>query len=65
MRNGAIFLRLNWMANLSTPGLQSSAGLMVNYLYDASLEETASRATQFEKSQWIQTGDEVIRILDI
>jgi malonyl-CoA decarboxylase len=32
--NGARLERLNPLANLSRPGLQQSAGLMVNYLYD-------------------------------
>ena len=32
--NGARLQRLNWMGDLSERGLQQSAGLMVNYLYD-------------------------------
>lgn len=63
LRNGAMFLRLNWMGNPSTPGLQSSAGLMVNYRYDASLETTAKRAVTFEKSQIVETGEEVNKVL--
>ena len=65
LRNGAKFLRLNWMGNPSTPGLQSSAGLMVNYRYDASLDATAKRASTFEKTQVVETGDEVNKILTI
>ena len=34
MGNGAEFHRLNWMGNPSLAGLRSSAGMMVNYLYD-------------------------------
>lgn len=42
MGNGAEFHRLNWMGNPSLSGLQSSAGMMVNYLYDLpSLEANA------------------------
>ncbi|HSH42771.1 MAG TPA: malonyl-CoA decarboxylase [Arenicellales bacterium] len=32
--NGASLDRLNWLANLSEPGLRQSAGIMVNYLYN-------------------------------
>ena len=32
--NGAILQRLNWLGNASEKGLQESAGLMVNYLYN-------------------------------
>ncbi|MGI9483570.1 MAG: malonyl-CoA decarboxylase [Hyphomicrobiales bacterium] len=32
--NGARLERINWMADLSSRGLQQSAGIMVNYLYD-------------------------------
>jgi hypothetical protein len=38
------------MGNPSTPGLQSSAGLMVNYQYDAQLEQIESSAGRFESS---------------
>ena len=32
--NGARLERLNWMADASANGLQQSAGIMVNYVYD-------------------------------
>ncbi len=32
--NGARLQRLNWLADLSERGLEQSAGMMVNYLYD-------------------------------
>ena len=32
--NGARLERLNWLADTSANGLQQSAGLMVNYVYD-------------------------------
>ena len=32
--NGAQLERINWLADVSTRGLQRGAGLMVNYLYD-------------------------------
>ncbi len=34
LRNGARLERVNWLADTSANGLQQSAGLMVNYLYD-------------------------------
>ena len=36
LSNGAIIERLNWMGDRSKNGLNQSAGLMVNYLYDLS-----------------------------
>lgn len=32
--NGAMLRRLNWLGNTSLAGLERSAGIMVNYLYD-------------------------------
>ena len=34
LSNGARVERLNWLGDVSEKGLQQSAGLMVNYLYD-------------------------------
>ncbi|KAG3106245.1 hypothetical protein PI124_g13880 [Phytophthora idaei] len=34
VRNGAIFERINWQADLSKKGLAQSAGMMINYKYD-------------------------------
>ena len=34
LSNGARIERINWMADMSANGLNQSAGLMVNYLYD-------------------------------
>jgi malonyl-CoA decarboxylase len=36
LSNGARIERLNWLGDVSTKGLQQSAGLMVNYLYKLS-----------------------------
>jgi malonyl-CoA decarboxylase len=33
LSNGARLERLNWAADLSSKGLQQSAGIMINYLY--------------------------------
>jgi malonyl-CoA decarboxylase len=32
--NGARIERLNWLADTSEKGIEQSAGIMVNYLYD-------------------------------
>ncbi|KAF4324519.1 hypothetical protein BBO99_00001745 [Phytophthora kernoviae] len=34
VRNGAIFERINWLADLSKKGLAQSSGMMINYKYD-------------------------------
>lgn len=47
LRNGASFRGINWLANKSSPGLASSAGMMVNYLYDK--ESVSIYRDQFEQ----------------
>ncbi|MEH6627343.1 MAG: malonyl-CoA decarboxylase [Motiliproteus sp.] len=42
LSNGARIEQLNWLADQSNKGLQRSAGLMVNYLYDLDHIETNS-----------------------
>jgi len=37
LSNGAIFERINWLADLSERGRSQSYGMMVNYLYDLSV----------------------------
>jgi hypothetical protein len=39
LRNGAQFHRVCWMGNTRQAGLRSSAGMMVNYLYDLSQQQ--------------------------
>lgn len=44
LRNGAVFHAINWMGNPSRNGIQSSLGMMVNYLYDfKAIEDNAQR----------------------
>ncbi len=45
LSNGAQIARLNWMADSSGKGLQQSAGMMVNYLYE--LPKIESRSQQY------------------
>ncbi|KAL7684875.1 putative malonyl-CoA decarboxylase [Plasmopara halstedii] len=40
VRNGAIFERINWLADVSQKGLAQSAGMMINYKYDLAHVET-------------------------
>mmetsp|Transcript_3933 Transcript_3933/g.4019 ORF Transcript_3933/g.4019 Transcript_3933/m.4019 type:complete len:96 (+) Transcript_3933:1-288(+) len=47
LRNGASLFRLNWLANPSQSGLSSSAGLMVNYLYERDLIVMERKASEF------------------
>lgn len=44
LSNGAQIARINWMADSSNNGLQQSAGLMVNYVYDLPNIEARSQA---------------------
>ncbi len=66
LRNGAIFHSVNWLGNSSTPGLQSSAGLMANYLYDGSSEVMEKRAAAFDRQpEDVLTGSTVQAILSV
>ena len=44
LTNGATLYRINWAADLSKKGLQQSAGIMVNYLYELDKVETQHEA---------------------
>ncbi|RYH15627.1 hypothetical protein EON65_31490 [archaeon] len=62
LRNGAIFHQINWMANMSSQGIQDSAGMMVNYVYAFDkLEENAER---FGKSAVVPIGQSVAAMLE-
>jgi len=57
LRNGASLHRLNWLGNPSSKGLEASAGLMVNYLYD--LPQLEARAALFEDKSEFHIGQAV------
>jgi malonyl-CoA decarboxylase len=68
MGNGAEFHRLNWLGNPSLAGMQSSAGMMVNYLYDlpaleANAERFRRRPTTDGKGESLALGPSVLQIL--
>ncbi len=49
LSNGATLHQLNWAADLSKKGLQQSAGLMVNYLYE--LDKVEEQHEAFSKGK--------------
>jgi malonyl-CoA decarboxylase len=59
LKNGARLDRINWLADTSETGIQQSAGLMANYVYDLSdLErnhELYARSGQVVCSRRVQT----------
>ena len=60
--NGASLHAINWAADLSDKGLEQSAGLMVNYLYDLqSIEE--NHDSYFDQGE-IATSRDVARLLN-
>eukprot|EP01031_Cornospumella_fuschlensis_P038495 gene38495-46791_t len=61
LRNGAIFHRINWMANMSSQGIQDSAGMMVNYLYD--FDKLEENAAKFGEATVIPMGKSVEALL--
>jgi malonyl-CoA decarboxylase len=53
LSNGATLHQLNWAADLSNKGLQQSAGLMVNYLYE--LDKVEEQHEAFSRGQVIRS----------
>jgi malonyl-CoA decarboxylase len=58
--NGASVERLNWMADLSDKGLDQSAGMMVNYLYDS--DEIVSNHEAYVRDGKIAVSSAVARL---
>ncbi len=66
LRNGAVFHRLNWLANPSQQGLQASAGLMVNYRYEAEAAAGERQARLFEACpDAVALGEDVRTVLEL
>jgi malonyl-CoA decarboxylase len=64
LRNGAVFHSINWMGNPNLSGIQTSATMMVNYLYD--LDKVEFNAKEFGSSNWQPpTSQKVRAIFDI
>lgn len=53
LSNGAQIERINWGGNLTDPGIEQSAGIMVNYLY---------KLSQIEKNHELYTGSGEISV---
>jgi len=49
LTNGSTLFQLNWAGDVSKKGLQQSAGLMVNYLYE--LDKVEAQHEAFSKGQ--------------
>ncbi|KAJ0405983.1 hypothetical protein ATCC90586_000799 [Pythium insidiosum] len=62
IRNGAIFERLNWLADPSAKGIRQSAGMMVNYKYDLSRVE--SNNENYLVHNAIAIGKQPLQVLD-
>ncbi|ESO88954.1 hypothetical protein LOTGIDRAFT_106236, partial [Lottia gigantea] len=56
--NGAVLWRINWMADMSSRGLSSSCGLMVNYRYY--LENTEYNSTKYLEEFHIEVSQQVL-----
>ncbi|TYZ69370.1 hypothetical protein PybrP1_005632 [[Pythium] brassicae (nom. inval.)] len=61
IRNGAIFERINWLADPSPKGLHQSAGMMVNYKYD--LKQVEANNEKYLLQNFIPIGEQPQRIL--
>ncbi len=61
LRNGAALHAINWMGDVSRHGLQASAGMMVNYLYD--LPQLESNAARFGSAE-VPMGEQARQLLD-
>ena len=58
--NGASVECLNWWADLSEKGIEQSAGVMVNYLYDS--DEIVSNHEAYVRDGVIASSSAVIRL---
>ena len=59
--NGATLGKINWRADLSDNGLQQSAGMMVNYIYDKG--KLAKNHEAFEQNNIVAYSSEVKQLL--
>jgi len=60
LSNGATLYQLNWAADVSTKGLQQSAGLMVNYLYELDKVEAHHEAFTQGKVTWSRSVEKLL-----
>ena len=62
LRNGAIFWRLNWMADKSDRGMDRSFAIMTNYKYDLSQIEKNNK--QYVIDGKIAISDSIMELVD-
>ncbi|XP_057795055.1 uncharacterized protein LOC131011287 isoform X2 [Salvia miltiorrhiza] len=62
LQNGAMVGRINWMADRSEKGLEQSAGIMVNYIYE--VEHIEENAQSYFGVGEIRASDEVRSYLE-
>lgn len=62
LSNGARMEQLNWLANLSEPGLQQSAGLMVNYHYR--LGDVEQNSQNYLEQAQVRTSASIAALLE-
>ncbi|OYU13784.1 MAG: decarboxylase [Comamonadaceae bacterium PBBC1] len=60
LSNGATLHQINWAADLSSKGLQQSAGLMVNYLYELDKVEEQHEAFSHKKVCWSRGVEKLV-----
>jgi malonyl-CoA decarboxylase len=60
LSNGATLHQINWAADLSKKGIQQSAGLMVNYLYELDKVEQQHEAFSKGKVTWSRAVERLI-----
>jgi len=61
LSNGARLERINWLGDLSSKGLQQSAGLMINYLYQ--LDEIEENHEAYTGEGRVTASQSVLRLL--
>jgi len=61
--NGARLERINWLADISPNGLQQSAGLMVNYVYD--MATVAHNHQAYEQRNEVIASGAVRKLLEV
>ena len=63
LSNGARVERVNWLADISTKGLEQSAGLMVNYLYE--LGDIEGNHESYRASGNAKASPEMLALLEL
>lgn len=65
MGNGASLWRVNWMGNMHPRGLRQSAGMMVNYMYDANEVQLDAARRRFIATGVRPASPEVLAMLNV